>query len=319
MDAGDTVSKSSSQGASSTVASEKKKTKKSAGGDEVQKELKREKTLRKVLKDELKKKNDRVAELEAEMETKNARLAELEKEVKEKETKFMDLYMENSLQHDKILELNNLLSSEREAYANALNLHASSSGSLLDSNGLPEQTSKKSKKHLKTAQSMSFNPVSGTPLGSDDSEMIMGYEKRLQEQMMQIQKMERDLLYKDEEIKSIKKIASEVASQLEPAKRQEDDFRRLLKEREEHIIQLSLEKEGMGREIESLVTQLHDESRQSNKMTDMRLDFEGRLDRKDTEIHRLREDVVRQRDEIKGKDEAIKALSLTLLEKGSQN
>ena len=39
----------------------------------------------------------------------------------------------------------------------------------------------------------------------------MKYEKRLSELMMTVQKQERDLLYKDEELKSIKNIARDVA------------------------------------------------------------------------------------------------------------
>jgi predicted RNase H-like nuclease (RuvC/YqgF family) len=52
---------------------------------------------------------------------------------------------------------------------------------------------------------------------------------------------------------------------------------------------------------------------------DLRMDFGAQLDKRDADIHRLTEDVVRQRDEIRGKDEAIKALSMTLLEKGKDN
>lgn len=48
-------------------------------------------------------------------------------------------------------------------------------------------------------------------LGDDDSEMIMQYEKRIAEMLMTIQKQERDILYKDEEIKSIKNIARDLA------------------------------------------------------------------------------------------------------------
>jgi hypothetical protein len=54
-------------------------------------------------------------------------------------------------------------------------------------------------------------------------------------------------------------------------------------------------------------------------MVDMRLNFEAKLDKKDTEIHRLEEEILKLRDEIKGKDEAIKALSMTLIEKGQEN
>ena len=98
-----------------------KKLKKSATTDTA-KELKREKALRKVLKEELKKKNDRVAELEKELDKQVGKVTELEKEIREKEQKFLDLYLENSTQHDKILELTNVLNSERETYASAMQL-----------------------------------------------------------------------------------------------------------------------------------------------------------------------------------------------------
>jgi len=39
----------------------------------------------------------------------------------------------------------------------------------------------------------------------------MVYEKRIAEMMMTMQKQERDILYKDEELKSIKNIARDVA------------------------------------------------------------------------------------------------------------
>ena len=39
----------------------------------------------------------------------------------------------------------------------------------------------------------------------------MQYEKRIAEMLMNIQKQERDILYKDEEIKSIKNIARDLA------------------------------------------------------------------------------------------------------------
>lgn len=51
-------------------------------------------------------------------------------------------------------------------------------------------------------------------------------------------------------------------------------------------------------------------------MVDLRLKFEAKIDKKEAEIHRLEEDIIKHRDEIKGKDEAIKALSMTLIEKG---
>lgn len=59
----------------------------------------------------------------------------------------------------------------------------------------------------------------------DDSEMIMNYEKRIQEMMMNMQKLERDLSYKEEELKNIKNIARETAAELEPMKKMEMEFK----------------------------------------------------------------------------------------------
>ena len=42
--------------------------------------------------------------------------------------------------------------------------------------------------------------------------MIMNYEKRIQEYLMNIQKLERDLSYKEEELKNIKNIARDAAA-----------------------------------------------------------------------------------------------------------
>ena len=42
--------------------------------------------------------------------------------------------------------------------------------------------------------------------------MIMNYEKRIQEMMLNMQKLERDLSYKEEELKNVKNIARETAA-----------------------------------------------------------------------------------------------------------
>jgi hypothetical protein len=110
----------------------------------------------------------------------------------------LDLYHENSQQHEKILELNSILESERDNFALAI-----SDGSNVDS-------SKMKAKKLKSAHStVNASPLSS--LASDDSEMIMQYEKRIAEMLMTIQKQERDILYKDEENRSIKNIARDLA------------------------------------------------------------------------------------------------------------
>lgn len=66
----------------------------------------------------------------------------------------------------------------------------------------------------------------------DDSDMIMNYEKRIQEMMMNMQKLERDLSYKEEELKNIKNIARDTAAELEPMKKLEIEFKQLLESRD---------------------------------------------------------------------------------------
>ena len=91
--------------------------------------------------------------------------------------------------------------------------------------GSTDNSAKKAKK-LKTA-------VVGSTNSLDDSEMIMNYEKRIAEMLMTIQKQERDILYKDEEIKSIKNIARDLAEELEPVKKREEE---VILERDEALI-----------------------------------------------------------------------------------
>jgi hypothetical protein len=51
----------------------------------------------------------------------------------------------------------------------------------------------------------------------------------------------------------------------------------------------------------------------------LQLEFDARIDKKEVQIQSLKEKVVKYRDEIRGKNEAIKALSMTLIEKGKEN
>jgi hypothetical protein len=99
--------------------------------------------------------------------------------------------------------------------------------------GSTDNSAKKAKK-LKTAHS---TVVGSAPVTNslDDSEMIMNYEKRIAEMLMTIQKQERDILYKDEEIKSIKNIARDLAEELEPVKKREEDLKQVILERDEAL------------------------------------------------------------------------------------
>lgn len=38
---------------------------------------------------------------------------------------------------------------------------------------------------------------------------------------------------------------------------------------------------------------MNDESRENNRMVDMRLDYEAKIDKKDIEIHSLKEEVIK--------------------------
>lgn len=51
----------------------------------------------------------------------------------------------------------------------------------------------------------------------------------------------------------------------------------------------------------------------------MKLQFEERIDKRDSQIYSLTEENLRLKDAIRGKDDAIHALSITLLEKGEHN
>lgn len=149
--------------------------------------------------------------------------------------------------------------------------------------------------------------------------MMVGYEKRIAEMLMTIQKQERDILYKDEEIKAIKNIARDCAEQLEPVKKREEEFRAIILDREKVIQQEKIDKEKLMVEIQELKNTLSQENKQNNILTDMKLEWEAVVDRKDSQIHSYKEEIVKYRDEIKGKDEAIKALSMTLIDKGKEN
>ena len=162
-----------------------------------------------------------------------------------------------------------------------------------------------------------INPVSGALI--DDSEMIMNYEKRIADMLMTIQKQERDILYKEEEHKSVKNIARDLAEQLEPVKKREEEFRLAIIQREEQLSLKDQKMDEMIEKIKDLERLLADENRETNKIVDLRLEMEAKLEKKDIEMHSLKEEVVKQRDEIKGKDEALKALTLTLLDKGKEN
>lgn len=65
----------------------------------------------------------------------------------------------------------------------------------------------------------------------------------------------------------------------------------------------------MKARVAELQVKIDEAAKDSNKLIDLQLQFEGRLDKKEADILGLREEVVRLRDSVLGKDDAIKALS----------
>jgi len=65
----------------------------------------------------------------------------------------------------------------------------------------------------------------------------------------------------------------------------------------------------MKARVAELQVKIDEAAKDSNKFIDLQLQFEGRLDKKEADILGLREEVVRLRDSVLGKDDAIKALS----------
>ena len=114
---------------------------------------------------------------------------------------------------------------------------------------------------------------------------MVSYEKRIAEMLMTIQKQERDILYKDEEIKAIKNIARDLAEQLEPVKKREEEFKAVIMDREKAIQQEKIDKEKLLEEMKELNKTLTQESKQNNILTDMKLEWESVVDRKDSQIH----------------------------------
>jgi hypothetical protein len=94
--------------------------------------------------------------------------------------------------------------------------------------------------------------------------------------------LERDLLYKDEEIKSIKNIARDLAKQLEPVKKREEDYRAIITEKDQIIINEKNDKEKVLAEMQQIKDTLSHENKQNNILTDMKLEWEATVDRKDT-------------------------------------
>eukprot|EP00347_Sterkiella_histriomuscorum_P023031 403336221 len=289
----------------------KKKSSKSDKKDNLEEDLKILKLQKKALKKSRKEEQTKNIQLEAENAKLKSQNSELEAELKSKEQKYLDFYMENSHQHEQIIQLQNQIQ-------------------------LLEQSLQKYDKPVKDQSS---KDKSGRL--RDDSDMIMNYEKRIQEMMMNMQKLERDLSYKEEELKNIKNIARDTAAELEPMKKMEMEYKQILEARDATIDEKVLEIRDLKQQIitqqqeaedklhrvvkdmeaanKKVLREIEMTNQHTNQLTDLRLDFEAKIEKKDKELFELMEILQKLKDDIKGKDQAIRALSDTLLEKGEEN
>jgi hypothetical protein len=76
-----------------------------------------------------------------------------------------------------------------------------------------------------------------------------------------------------------------LAEQLEPVKKREEEYKAVIIDREKAIQQEKIEKEKLMEEIKELNKTLTHESKQNNILTDMKLEWESVVDKKDTQIH----------------------------------
>ena len=186
---------SSSQTKTSKKSNPKEDKKSSKKKSDETLEAKNFKKIKKVLKDALQHEKEKTTALDSELEKLKTKSSAQELEIKDKEQKYLDLYMENTHQHEQLVQLQNQVM-------------------LLESSPLRDKAPKE-KNRLR-----------------DDSDMIMGYEKRIQEYLMNIQKLERDLSYKEEELKNMKNIARDAAAELEPMRKLEQEFLKQLADKD---------------------------------------------------------------------------------------
>lgn len=71
------------------------------------------------------------------------------------------------------------------------------------------------------------------------------------------------------------------------------------------IVEWQQKVKALEDKIVALNVKLDEAAKLTNAMTDEKLKFEAELDKKDSWVHMLQEDIVRLKDEVKGKDLAI--------------
>ncbi len=90
-------------------------------------------------------------------------------------------------------------------------------------------------------------------------------------------------------------------------------------EKDQVIERLQIEVERLGSQVGELTRKAEDRLVDECKITDQRLHYESSIDKKEGTIASQREEIVKLKDDIKGKDEALNALSQNIIEKAEKN
>lgn len=99
--------------------------------------------------------------------------------------------------------------------------------------------------------------------------------------LLELQKRDRDLAYKDEEIRSLKQIAQQVAMSMEPYKEREREYQALITAKDAEIEKKDIEV-GRMKEIHlTLNQQIADLQHSINVLTDSKLLQDASIDKRD--------------------------------------
>ena len=106
---------------------------------------------------------------------------------------------------------------------------------------------------------------------------------------------------------------------MEAVKKKEDEWIQKLKMKDFLLDEEQYKNKQLEDKIEELKKELDQVTSEKLKVVDLQLQHDSELDKKDTVIHSLEEDIEKLKDEIMGKNAAIAALSQTLVEKADEN
>lgn len=89
--------------------------------------------------------------------------------------------------------------------------------------------------------------------------------------------------------------------------------------KEQEIDDVLKDKQGLLQQIEDLKKEVNDNTKESLQIMDIKLKYEGELEKRDTWINSYSADIIKLKEEMRLKDQAIQALSETLIDKGDEN